>query len=1089
MDPTMPISRHSLVFSALLALNLSLTAGEGAPTPEPNPYQSQPPAKLRPALSDLIKKADQQLALSSSQEGLELGHYHPAQSLNLRTRRDEAAAALLAQAPQKVLAQAALKLSLRLQACSPLAPEAAKGFVPFLSGPASSAAQGAEKAFDGKPETVASALLPSGGIGIDLGENRELIPLIVRSSPALSSGRFQASYDGINWNDLGPAQGILKVPYPQQTPARYFRYAAPGAQAGELEFLFRPETGLKQEIHPLAAGALIATPLSSAELNPSHHGLDADLFTWTLKRSPSHGSLKLNGLALAAGASFTQAQVLAGEVTYQPAKGWQAEDSLDLALSDKLGASLPEVTLEILVDSDRDGLSDAQELALGTDRTRADSDGDGLSDGFEQSRGLNPLVNQLAASLKGCAKGLSSAYSFDYAESSLAGLSRRKSPQQVSIQPNLAFGPGDNAAGASSRPDHLAAAFSGFLYVPVSGLVSFELASDDGSRLFIDDKLIIDHDGLHGIAAKSGKIQLSAGLHLIRCDYFDAGDKDALFLSWTAPGLPGPEVIPADFFFHNVKAHAALAALADADQDGLTDVQEAKLGTDPQKADSDGDGISDGDEVLVFLSNPKLADFGKLGAWKLDLNPQDGSDAFGSWEDSGQGIRSTSIRAGRSWSFNADNDGAALIHLDFSRQIAADQSPSLAPDADLVSLQLWLDGESLGRVEIHASAGKAEVARFVTPFLRKGSRHQLRLAWDNVHAANRLQIDSLGLLHPGAAASADWYAQRLQNTCGLDPLLPKSSKVSPFCLEGKAGSLKSLDLRQGQSLLFPRSSGGGTWFCDLPLSSAAASKFQVSFENGAMSQDFALTWEETNVLVGGQISLRQNDSLLLSLGGGSGSLDINGQSFPVSPGASLPYAFNQPGDYSVRSQGAELKVHVVARPSAPQIALWRFRDRNYTWAGLPAEATVEAPGLAGFSRNDDGSFLLRRDETHLDSALVARLGLNGPVLAVAPTRGFWLREMVEGQPRSAEKQADGTWIVSDDLFLSLGAPDDLEVVAECYVSGVTTRSGGLIESLPSKSFDNLGMAPLILLKTADREGAACHRLKVYQNGQLVGQRR
>jgi len=35
----------------------------------------------------------------------------------------------------------------------------------------------------------------------------------------------------------------------------------------------------------------------------------------------------------------------------------------------------------------------------------------------------------------------------------------------------------------------------------------------------------------------------------------------------------------------------------DSDSDGLTDLQEAQLGTDPNKADTDGDGFSDGQEV------------------------------------------------------------------------------------------------------------------------------------------------------------------------------------------------------------------------------------------------------------------------------------------------------------------------------------------------------------------------------------------------------------------------------------------------------------------------------------------------------------
>ena len=42
----------------------------------------------------------------------------------------------------------------------------------------------------------------------------------------------------------------------------------------------------------------------------------------------------------------------------------------------------------------------------------------------------------------------------------------------------------------------------------------------------------------------------------------------------------------------------------DSDQDGLTDTREFFLGTDPELADTDGDGLSDKDEVDVYHSDP-----------------------------------------------------------------------------------------------------------------------------------------------------------------------------------------------------------------------------------------------------------------------------------------------------------------------------------------------------------------------------------------------------------------------------------------------------------------------------------------------------
>lgn len=47
---------------------------------------------------------------------------------------------------------------------------------------------------------------------------------------------------------------------------------------------------------------------------------------------------------------------------------------------------------------------------------------------------------------------------------------------------------------------------------------------------------------------------------------------------------------------------------SDRDNDGLGRCEEEKLGTDPNKADSDGDGLSDGDEVHKYKTDPLKAD-------------------------------------------------------------------------------------------------------------------------------------------------------------------------------------------------------------------------------------------------------------------------------------------------------------------------------------------------------------------------------------------------------------------------------------------------------------------------------------------------
>jgi alpha-L-fucosidase len=80
--------------------------------------------------------------------------------------------------------------------------------------------------------------------------------------------------------------------------------------------------------------------------------------------------------------------------------------------------------------------------------------------------------------------------------------------------------------------------FRGFVDVPADDLYRFELTSDDGSKLWVDGKLVIDNDGLHGPVTKEGAIALAKGLHAIHVAWFNRTGDVALGLKWATPGQP-----------------------------------------------------------------------------------------------------------------------------------------------------------------------------------------------------------------------------------------------------------------------------------------------------------------------------------------------------------------------------------------------------------------------------------------------------------------------------------------------------------------------------------------------------------------------
>ena len=69
--------------------------------------------------------------------------------------------------------------------------------------------------------------------------------------------------------------------------------------------------------------------------------------------------------------------------------------------------------------------------------------------------------------------------------------------------------------------DEFSIRFTTCMTVDEDTKVSFELTSDDGSRLFVNGNQIVDNWGPHGTKSKKGSVDLEAGVHLLEVEYFD----------------------------------------------------------------------------------------------------------------------------------------------------------------------------------------------------------------------------------------------------------------------------------------------------------------------------------------------------------------------------------------------------------------------------------------------------------------------------------------------------------------------------------------------------------------------------------------
>ncbi|MBX9677571.1 MAG: DUF1553 domain-containing protein [Gemmataceae bacterium] len=89
-----------------------------------------------------------------------------------------------------------------------------------------------------------------------------------------------------------------------------------------------------------------------------------------------------------------------------------------------------------------------------------------------------------------------------------------------------------------TRNEEIGFVFEGTLLVPEDGKYAFHLDSDDGSRLIVNGKKLIEYDGIHGVGKeKTASIRLAAGRVPIRLEYFQNVSGYGLFAAWSGPGF------------------------------------------------------------------------------------------------------------------------------------------------------------------------------------------------------------------------------------------------------------------------------------------------------------------------------------------------------------------------------------------------------------------------------------------------------------------------------------------------------------------------------------------------------------------------
>ncbi len=90
--------------------------------------------------------------------------------------------------------------------------------------------------------------------------------------------------------------------------------------------------------------------------------------------------------------------------------------------------------------------------------------------------------------------------------------------------------------------------YAGYIKISEDGIYTFYTSSDDGSGLYINDKMVVDNDGNHGMVERKGEVALRKGHHKFALTYFENGGGEGLEVRIQGPSIEKGEIASSMLF-------------------------------------------------------------------------------------------------------------------------------------------------------------------------------------------------------------------------------------------------------------------------------------------------------------------------------------------------------------------------------------------------------------------------------------------------------------------------------------------------------------------------------------------------------------